>query len=481
MFKWQSISFVSRLSAQFVGILQGALILRLLSTQEWGTVQLVLSFAAIIGASQALGLTSGSTREISGAKTNSDAYKVFYTSLILRLAISLPFIIFLYLSADYFSRSTEFPEQVSWALKMISIAMLIDSVRGIFNSVLSGFRKFSTLFTYQIIRAFLSILIYVTLVKFVGFKGYFYAFVLFNLLDAIFLFILAFRNFDNPKIIISLIDFKKVAKDVFGISMVVYLVKTIYSFWESSPNILLKNFLGVPIEYVAIFSLALIYAKKLMVFSDSITDVTLPIMSKRYFEDVEGFKKSYKLNFSVSSVAISLFAGLAIFWSREIVLLYSGNDDFIQSSYLIPFTMLGIWSYSKINLLKSSIFVPAKKLFSLVIVYASILLSTYLLFFTINYLNPNSVLLNFAISFGFGAFIAFNLGVLVVYKTLSIILLGKIEILYFLLTFVYSGIFYLNLSFYNRVFCTFIFILLFLVYFYKQGILFKVYEKITKR
>jgi len=68
LLKWQSISFLSRLVAMIIGIIQSIYIVNFLSQSDYGSVQVVLGIASIVGASQAFGLTSGSTREISGAK-----------------------------------------------------------------------------------------------------------------------------------------------------------------------------------------------------------------------------------------------------------------------------------------------------------------------------------------------------------------------------------------------------------------------------
>ena len=96
LFKLQSISLISRIMAMFLGIVQSVFIVKTISQTGWGTIQVIASIASIVGASQAFGLTSGSTREIAGAKTNSEAFKIFITSLIFRICISLPFAIYLF-------------------------------------------------------------------------------------------------------------------------------------------------------------------------------------------------------------------------------------------------------------------------------------------------------------------------------------------------------------------------------------------------
>lgn len=480
MFKWQSISFISRLTALVIGILQGSLVIRILSVQDWGSIQLILGAAAIIGTSQALGLTSGTTREIVGAKNNADAFRVFITSLIIRLLLSLPFLLLFFIMADELTKNLPNPNLGVWAIKIIIIAMLFDTATGIFNTVLAGFRKYKVLFTYQILRAFVSFLAYVSLSYYFGFAGFFYGFLLFNLLNFLFLLVLSLRYFDKPLPSINFTQFKLHAVNIFSISIVVYIVKLLFSFWDRSPDLFLNSFLNIPITEVAIVSLALVYCRKLMVFSDALTDVTLPEMSKKFFEDVEGFKKTYVKNFSLTFVLISFFAVLAILWSKEIVILYTGKTEFLNSSYLVPFIMLGVWSYSKINLLKSSIFIPAKKLLELTAVYVSLPILTYLSFFIINSLFQMTILLVFSIAFGIGGFLSLIIGLLFIKKGLNIKLLGLVEWLFFLLSLIFAGAFYLNMSFMFKLLLTLSISGVYLAYFYQKGLLNKIYAKIIK-
>lgn len=480
LFKWQSISLASRLIAQFVGILQGAIILRLLSVSEWGTLQIVLSLTAIVGTAQSVGLTSGSTREISGAKSNSEAQKVFLVSLLIRLLISLPFVIFVFFYANSYASDFENSLLVSTAVKILALALLVDSISGIFNSVLSGFQQFKVLFIFQVIRAFISIVTFVSLVYFYDFIGYFYALVIFNSLNALILFFLAIRYFDHPFKSITFDDFKRVFRDIFAISIVIFAVKQLYSLWENLPNIYLKKSLGLPVEQIALFSLALIFCKKLMIFSDSITDVTLPVMSKLYSEDARKFRTSYIKSFNYTLALITFIASIVTFWSVEIVLIYSGKSEFIQSAYLVPFVMLGVWSYSKINLIKSSILVPSNSLLSLFSTYTTLLVSTYIYFYIFTQIFSNNLILLFSIAFGLGSFTAFLLAYLLVFFKLKINLINPLSLLYILVSAGYISQYYFYTDIITKVILTVLYGLVSVAFFYKLGVIGKLQEKFIK-
>src|SRR5690606_5406974 len=90
-------------------------------------------------------------------------------------------------------------------------------------------------------------------------------------------------------------EFKKITKAVFAISLGVYLVKIIYTFWEGIGPLVLG--LHLDTTQIGFFSLAVLYCGKLMTISDSVTDVSLPVFSKEYSADTKAFKDMFLSNF----------------------------------------------------------------------------------------------------------------------------------------------------------------------------------------
>src|SRR3989344_5257428 len=102
-FSWSIISIISRFMAQGVGLVQSLIIVKLLSTGDYGLVGLVGAIGAVVGVYQNLGISSGSTREISAASNRKEAFKIFTGSLFVRYAISLPLVFGLTLTASYWA------------------------------------------------------------------------------------------------------------------------------------------------------------------------------------------------------------------------------------------------------------------------------------------------------------------------------------------------------------------------------------------
>lgn len=494
LLKLQSFSFLSRFGTMLVGnVFQSLIVLRLLSQQEYGMVAVVASLVSVFGSSQSFGLTSSSTREISQAKDKEEAREIFITSLILRFILSFPFALALFLLSSKLAQSSSSPEMVSSAIKITAIIMFFEPLRGVFNSVISAFHKFKILFLYQFLIALVSLCIYAPLLYLYGFRGYYWAALVFAFIATFVLGYFAsgvFRNLPFKKIPFKRILFH--AKDLVGISLSLYLLKVLYSYWLSGPALFLNyfpsnfitnsfSFYAQKEELIAIFALALLFATKLLVFSDSITDVTLPINSKKFVENKDAFKSQYKLNYQKTTVVIAFFCSIFAFFNSEIIYLLNiiVHKDYSMSSVIIPLVVIAVWFYSNVDLLKSSVFVPAKKLLGMVFIHIFLLFSTYFLFFLFISFFTN-VLIAFALSFALSAIISYILVLLVLYTSLNYIISSFTHIIYFLISLVFILSYYLQFGLEIKLLVFALYFLTSLFIFSKIGILKQIVSKFTK-
>lgn len=415
----QFVSFISRVLAMFLGIFQSLLIVNILSVTEYGVIGLVTAIAGIAGITQHLGLAASSTKEISQAKSGNEILNVVLASLSIRLMISVPVSLFLIFGAYYISDMYKNTELV-FPLQAFGFVTLIQAFQSIMNSVISGTQRFKMLFTYQVLIAVLSLIIYVPLVYNFKLEGYFYSIIIFNLAQTLILTYLAFKGqgikFHLPK----LKEIVMISKTLLKISLVVYLVKILFTLWQEVPIVYLSRFYSL--EMIALFTFAFNLASKLMTISDSVTDVNLPVYSKESQENYQGFLKDFRENFLIMYFII-IFIGISIsFWGHQILQLVDmfmyfvgivsglnlSKNIFLRfSPSLVFFTplIISIIFYSFINILKSSVFVPLEKLRSLTIMYASLLLLTALTFVILE--SINITMINMAIALGVGAFGSF--------------------------------------------------------------------------
>ena len=357
--KLQVYSFISRTMAMLLGMVQTFVIVRVLTVSEWGVVQLAASIGGAFGIYQHLGLASGSTREISAAKNDKDVFKIFVTGVLIRYLVTVPIALFLFFGAERLALNQYNNASLIFPIKLYALVLIVESSQSILNSVISGTKRFKQLFIYQSLIALVSVCIYIPLVYFFKVNGYFYALVLFNLIGTITLSVIAFKPYWHMLELPSKKDFIRLFKELLSISLGIYVVKIIYTWWEKSGALLLG--LNLSSEMVAFFSFALLYGKKLMLISDSITTVNLPVLSEKYTENLYEFKQMFVSNFNKIYVAILGAGFFAIYWSREVFYVLVGGNKYDPSLPMVLPLVFAFIFYSFINIIQSSIVIPAKK------------------------------------------------------------------------------------------------------------------------
>ena len=357
--KLQAYSFISRMAAMLLGMVQTFVIIRVLSVSDWGVVQLAASIGGAFGIYQHLGLASGSTREISAAKDEHEVFKIFMAGAIIRYLVTVPIAIFLFFSADNIALDTYHNPALIFPVKIYGLVLLIGGVQSILNSVILGTKRFKQLFIYQAIIALVSVCIYVPSVYFFKINGYFYALALFTLIGSLTLSVIAFKPYIGKMEFPSWADFKRLFKELLSISLAIYVAKIIYTWWEKSGTLLLG--LDLSAEMVAFFSFALLYGKKLMLISDSVTTVNLPVLSEKYTKDLVEFRQLFVDNFNKLYVFILGAGFFAIFWAREVFYILVGGSKYDTSLPLVLPLVFAFVFYSFMNIIMSSIVIPAKR------------------------------------------------------------------------------------------------------------------------
>ena len=404
--KWQTVSFLSRVVSQIIGLVSSVIIPTILTVSEFGIISLANSIGKTFGVTQNLGLASGSTREMSKS-TNSkeDITKILFTSIFIKYLISFPMAFGLFLFAEKLAIDKYSAPEVVIPLKIFSIILVVQNIQSLFNSVIQAMQRFKLLFTYQIFIAVLNVCIFIPLVYLYRANGYFYASLVFNTIASVILGVLALwplrKDFTLPR----RTEFKEIAKAVFVVSLGVYAVKIIFTFWEGIGPLILG--LHLDTTQIGFFSLALLYCAKLMTVSDSVTDVNLSVFSKQYSLDSKEFKRLFIPNYNKLFVIVTFIAMGALFWKFEVITLLFA-DKYLNSINLILPIMFGYVLYSFVNIFKSSIFVPAKMIVELVISYAMLILGTAISYFTLyRFIIVDKPLYSMAISLLVGALLCF--------------------------------------------------------------------------
>lgn len=415
--KWQFISLISRMTAMTFGIVQSFVIVRILTVGEYGLVQLAASIGGAFGIYQHLGLSSGSTREISSAKDDTEVFKIFITSVAIRYVVTIPIAVGLFFGASSIAVGQYNQPQLILPLKIYAIVLLFQGVQGIMNSVIAGTKRFKTLFIYQASIAAVSVLLYIPLVYLYKINGFFYALISFTVIATITMGILAFRPLKTKLALPTKEDFKRLLKELLSISLAIYIVKVLFTMWEKSGAILLgKEFSA---EVIGIFSFSLLFAKKIVHASDAVTDINLPVFSEKFVLDLADFKKAFTANFN-KVFSFIIFAGMsAVFWSEELIQFVVGGNKYDTAfPFILPLVLTFIF-YSFSNIIKSSIYIPAKFIKEMIFGFVLLIVGSISFYFAMYKGFGYFGLTSMTYGLLFGSFLAFIFLTLVAQKKLK--------------------------------------------------------------
>jgi len=371
--KWQIISFISRAVAMSFGIVQSFIILRILTVGEWGVIQLVVSIGSALGIYQHLGLASASNREIAASEKKTDVFKIFVTSVSVRYLVTIPLSVGLFLLSPKIAQTYGFPEILN-PLRIFSGIIFLQGVQAILNAVISGTKRFKELFIFQAVIALASVVIYVPLVFKYKIMGFFYANFIHEFLKSVTLLVIAFKPYVKKLKLPTKQEFITIFRELFSLGMSIYIVKILVINWEKAGT----NLLGFvkDAEILGIYAFALLYSKKLMHVSDAITDVNLPVFSEKYVKNIEEFKSMFAQNFNRVYAMILFFAMSAIYWAYELITVLIGSDKYNDALPLLPPMVFAFIFFSLINIIKSSLAIPAKLVKEMILGFVIMFIST---------------------------------------------------------------------------------------------------------
>ena len=408
--KWQMVSIISRFGAQIIGTLQWYLVALILPAPSYGLYSIASGIAKSFGSYQNLGLQSTSNREIAASKDLAHAFKVFFVIATFRYIISIPLAFLLFYKSGSIAMQFESDSgKIIFALKIYAFVILFQAIQGIFNTVLAGLKKFKILFSYQFLFTLISFVISVPLVYFLDFEGTIISILITTVISVLILGYFAILSFEGNFIFPTWLEYKVILKDILSLSLSVYIVKVIFSNWENLGKavigasfilVLLGN--KASLQLVGVFGIALAYSAKIMMISDSITDVNMTVFTEKYLNDFKNFTTDFLNNFSKIFITTSFVSISVLFWNKE-VFEFIFKNKYAGAENYIPVLVIAYWAYSFINIYKSSIYVPAKRLVMLVIGFLTLLVISVVSFILFSLFNIFDVTQSLAVSMMLGS------------------------------------------------------------------------------
>jgi O-antigen/teichoic acid export membrane protein len=155
------------------------------------------------------------------------------------------------------------------------------------------------------------------------------------------------------------------------------------------------------------YAFALLYAKKLMTISDSITTVNIPVFSERFVNDFKEFKDSFSKNFNKIFSAIILVGTFASYFAPTLIRILVGGDKYDQAIPLIAPMVFAIVLYSFVNIINSSVLIPAKMAKSMIGSYVFLIIGTGLSYLVLKNMMDVSLAFSWAMVAGSGVCLFF--------------------------------------------------------------------------
>jgi len=356
--KLQLYSLIVTGVASAITLARAIVVVRILTPEEFGFIGLVLAVGAIIGIVQHLGIDSASVREISVAKDEREASKVFVVALLFRLLISLPLALVLFLGAEPVSRYYNNPLMFK-GLRIFSTILILQGVQGVFEATLGGLQRFNTVFALRLVQASVSFVLFTLLTYYFRAYGYFYA-----MLCSVFIVLLSYMLvlatiFRGSFILPTTKEFKQIFKNIFNLGMVVYSIKILNTIWARAGILILGKYVA-PAE-VGYFNFALTFGEKSAIANKAINSINLPVLTKLYATNIDRFRELFEENFQKLFVIGYSVLVSAILFSRELIVIL-GGAKYSPASRIFPLILLAFFVYFLFNLIGAGVLFPTKSL-----------------------------------------------------------------------------------------------------------------------
>lgn len=376
--KVQMWGLATKIITLILGIVQTAIVVRILQPTQYGIAGIVVSLGSLVGVSQQVGITDATIREIAIAQSPKHRAHIFWVSLWFRLIFTVPISIILALVAPIVSEKIYNLPEITNLLRLMSLILIIQAIQGVLGGVYTGLRAFKLLYFFQIAMALTTIPVFVALCYFRGVSGFFQATlwsaVLFIVLMIFFLRKTVGGGLEHP----NRKDFVIVWKEIFHTSIWTYIAKIFSVSWQRVP-LLILGWLSTP--YVAgLYNAALSIGSGIVILASAIGEVNLAFLSNAFSKGVQDFKEmAEKTLDEVGGILILAAAFLALF--PEVVLKILAGDSFMAATSVAVTITWAYALFSFIDIASNTIFVPARRsqfrAFALIILLIASIVSIY--------------------------------------------------------------------------------------------------------
>lgn len=348
---------LTKVATVALGVVQTAIVLRLLGPERYGIVNVAISLGALVGVSQHAGVADAAIREIAVADHAAQRAAVFWSSLWFRLAVTVPLSLLFAASAPFISRVFYPLPDFTRLLWLTAILLVLHGVQGVLGGAYSGQRAFGRLYLLQLIMAVLNVPLFAALVWVHGARGFFEAAIIaasgFSLLLALFL-RPALGNVAHP----NLAEMRRAFRGIVATGMGTYVARILSVAWQRIPILVLGRWASP--EIVGLFTAATTFGTKLQLLAAAIGEVNLAFLSRAFAESRETFRRLAERTLRDVGV-VTLLAGLGLILFADILVPLLAGREYLGAIPLVAAVTWGFAAYAVLDIATNTVFVPARQ------------------------------------------------------------------------------------------------------------------------
>ena len=345
--KGTGIIFTGTIIAMLLSFIGTVIIVRYLTTSEYGLFSLALTVIGILAGLSSLGLGEGATRYIAYFKGQQDSKRIFgviVASIQITLTASVLCSIFIFLSSDTISMAILHNNDLSTFLKILSITIPFSILSGILISIFRGFGAVEAkVYFSDVLAQILRISFFIAVVFFgLALIGVVYAYLGIVVITCAALVVYTVKKL--PTFVKKERDCKPMRKELLYFSLPLFGQGILAIIITSTDKLMLGYFKTA--EVVGLYSVALTLANLIPIFLTSLAFIYVPIVSQLYAKNLfDEIKRTYAvLTKWVFSAALPIFLIMFLFPESVLNILFSAR--YMQAGIALQLLALGFFTHS---------------------------------------------------------------------------------------------------------------------------------------
>lgn len=401
----QLLSLITKAVTISLSILQAIIVVRVLSTGEYGLAGLVLSIGSVVGVSQHLGIVDGAIREIAVRSRKDHIGKIFWVSHIARQVITIPLSLLLMLLAQPIASGIYERPEIAPYIIIFALTLVLQGFQDVLGAVLTGMKKFKPLYLIQIATAIFNILVFGVLTMQYQIAGFFWAMVFTTTFMVLLLSALARHYLVGYLAFPSWSELMQYGKHIMRVGVYMYVARILFVVWQRLPILLLGA--ALTDEQLGFLNVSLKFGSQMTIVAMALSEVNLSWMSSVFAQDRREFIRSVTIAMKRIFFLMTLLVIVLLYFTPEILQVFAGTQ-YLHAIPLITVSTAAFFLYTLSDIGTSSVLVAANNPRGRAVTFSVMIVITLIPMLIIIGYRPDSYLAMWAAFAGaLGGFVTF--------------------------------------------------------------------------